>query len=174
MTPFHVVALVAIAATALALTRANVVHGLLYLIVSLLAVAVIFFLVGAPLVAALEVIVYAGAIMVLFVFAVMLLNPRPAGTGEQSGTTWRMWAGPLVLTGVLVAQLVYVLVRHGPGEAVTGATVDAHRVGIDLFGRYAISIELASLLMLAGAVGAYHVGRRVIPRGEPAGAHRDD
>ena len=52
----------------------NAVHALLYLIVSLLAVAVVFYVLGAPFVAALEVIIYAGAIMVLFVFVVMMLN----------------------------------------------------------------------------------------------------
>ncbi len=58
----------------LAITRLVAVHALLYLIVSLLAVAVVFYTMGAPLVAALEVIIYAGAIVVLFVFVVMMLN----------------------------------------------------------------------------------------------------
>ena len=71
---FYIAGAVAVIATLLMLTRANVVHALLYLIVSLLAVAVVFYTLGAPFVAALEVIVYAGAIMVLFVFVVMMLN----------------------------------------------------------------------------------------------------
>ncbi|HWT46666.1 MAG TPA: NADH-quinone oxidoreductase subunit J, partial [Vicinamibacterales bacterium] len=62
VTTFYLAAAVALIATALAISRKNVVHGLLYLIVSLLAVALIFFVVGAPFVAALEVIIYAGAI----------------------------------------------------------------------------------------------------------------
>ena len=64
----------AVIATLLAITRLVAVHALLYLIVSLLAVAVVFYTMGAPLVAALEVIIYAGAIVVLFVFVVMMLN----------------------------------------------------------------------------------------------------
>ena len=75
-------------------TRTNLVHALLYLVVSLFAVAVVFYTLGAPFVAALEVIVYAGAIMMLFVFAVMLLNlsadvagaraARARGSGRRS------------------------------------------------------------------------------------------
>ena len=71
---FYIAATVALFSTVFALTRSNAAHALIYLIVSLLAVAVIFFLLGAPFAAALEVIVYAGAIMVLFIFVVMLLN----------------------------------------------------------------------------------------------------
>ena len=56
------------------ITRLNAVHALLYLVVSLLAVAMVFFILGAPFVAALEVIIYAGAIMVLFIFVMMMLN----------------------------------------------------------------------------------------------------
>ena len=71
---FYIASAVAVVSTALMLTRLHIVHALLYLIVSLLGVAVVFYLLGASFVAALEVIVYAGAIMVLFVFVVMMLN----------------------------------------------------------------------------------------------------
>lgn len=162
MTLFYAAAIVAILATTLALTRTNVVHGLLYLIVSLLAVAMIFFLIGAPLVAALEVIIYAGAIMVLFVFAVMLLViGRDSAAEERLRLTGRVWVGPLVLTGLLVAELLYVVLGYGPADALAGAEIDAQRVGLDLFGRYALAVEMASMLLLAGAVGAYHLGRRL-------------
>ena len=76
----------AIISTVLTITRLGAVHALLYLIVSLLAVAVVFYTMGAPLVAALEVIIYAGAIMVLFVFVVMMLNlgsARPSRKERQ-------------------------------------------------------------------------------------------
>jgi len=158
-TTFYAAAVVAIAATALAITRKNVVHGLLYLIVSLLAVALIFFVLGAPFVAALEVIIYAGAIMVLFVFVMMLLN-LGAQTVEQERRwlTLRTSVGPLVLTIVLLAELIYALASRG--TATTGLVVDPLQVGIELFGRYAIAVELASMLLLAGLIGAYHLGRR--------------
>ena len=71
---FYLSGAVAVAATLMVITRASAVHALLYLIVSLLAVAIVFFVLGAPFVAALEVIIYAGAVMVLFVFVIMMLN----------------------------------------------------------------------------------------------------
>jgi NADH-quinone oxidoreductase subunit J len=158
-TTFYAAAVIAIIATALAITQKNVVHGLLYLIVSLLAVGLIFFVVGAPFVAALEVIIYAGAIMVLFVFVMMLLN---LGTQtveqERRWLTPRTWVGPLVLTIVLLAELLHALASRGP--ATTGPVVDPLQIGTELFGRYAIAVELASMLLLAGLIGAYHLGRR--------------
>jgi NADH-quinone oxidoreductase subunit J len=158
-TTFYVAAVIAVIATALAITRKNVVHGLLYLIVSLLAVALIFFVLGAPFVAALEVIIYAGAIMVLFVFVMMLLNLGPQTVEqERRWLTPRTWIGPLVLTIVLLAELLYALASRG--TATTGLVVDPLQIGIELFGRYAIAVELASMLLLAGLIGAYHLGRR--------------
>ena len=158
-TTFYAAAIIAIIATALAIRQKNVVHGLLYLIVSLLAVALIFFVVGAPFVAALEVIIYAGAIMVLFVFVVMLLNLGPQTVEqERRWLTPRTWVGPLVLTIALLAELIYALASRGP--ATTGSLVDPLQIGIELFGRYAIAVELASMLLLAGLIGAYHLGRR--------------
>lgn len=158
-TTFYTAAAIAIVATVLAISRKNVVHGLLYLIVSLLAVALIFFAVGAPFVAALEVIIYAGAIMVLFVFVMMLLNLGPQTVGqEQRWLTPRTWIGPVVLTSVLLAELLYALASGGPPR--TGPVIDPRQIGIELFGRYAIAVELASMLLLAGLIGAYHLGRR--------------
>ena len=86
---FYIAGAVAVISTILMLTRLNVVHALLYLIVSLLGVAVVFYTLGAPFVAALEVIIYAGAIMVLFVFVVMMLN-----LGEHGAEMEKQWLTP--------------------------------------------------------------------------------
>jgi len=156
---FYTAAVIAIVATALAISRKNAVHALLYLLVSLLAVALIFFVIGAPFVAALEVIVYAGAIMVLFVFVMMLLNLGPHSIEqERRWLTPRTWIGPLVLTVVLIGELLYALGSRGP--ATTGPLVDSRPVGIELFGPYALGVEIASMLLLSGLIGAYHLGRR--------------
>lgn len=164
VTTFYIAAAVAVIATVLAISQKNVVHGLLYLIVSLLAVALIFFVVGAPFVAALEVIIYAGAIMVLFVFVMMLLNLGPQTVEqEQRWLTPRTWIGPIVLTVVLLAELLYALASRGP--ATTGPVVGPRQIGSELFGRYAIAVELASMLLLAGLIGAYHLGRRQLKTG---------
>ncbi|MCC7416804.1 MAG: NADH-quinone oxidoreductase subunit J [Acidobacteria bacterium] len=160
---FYVAAVVAVLATALAITRRNAVHGLLYLIVSLLAVALIFFVVGAPFVAALEVIIYAGAIMVLFVFVMMLLNLGPQSADQER--RWLppgVWSGPLALAIVLFGELLYVI--GSATLASTGAEIGPVEVGIALYGPYALGVEIASMLLLAGLVGAYHLGRRETER----------
>ncbi|HSE90875.1 MAG TPA: NADH-quinone oxidoreductase subunit J [Candidatus Binatia bacterium] len=155
---FYISGAVAVIATVLMLTRLNVVHALLYLIVSLLALAVVFYVLGAPFVAALEVIIYAGAIMVLFVFVVMMLNLGEHGAEmEERWLTPGIWTGPVVLASILIIEVFY-LVRGG--TAGLGAAVEPKEVGIALFGPYLIGVELASMLLLAGLVGAYHVGFR--------------
>ena len=107
---FYVAGAVAIVSTALMITRLNAVHALLYLIVSLLAVAVVFYTLGAPFIAALEVIIYAGAIMVLFVFVVMLLNlGEEAARSERAAAPASMWIGPSILAAILMAEFVYLL-----------------------------------------------------------------
>jgi NADH-quinone oxidoreductase subunit J len=135
------------------------VHALLYLIVSLLSVALIFFRLGAPFIAALEVIIYAGAIMVLFVFVIMMLNLGPRSTERES--SWLrpgVWLGPITLTIILLIELIYILRQSGAEPLATG-TIEAKQVGISLFGPYLLAAELASMLLLAGVVGAYHLGR---------------
>jgi NADH-quinone oxidoreductase subunit J len=151
---FALSSIVAVAATVMVITRRNAVHALLYLIVSLLAVAVVMLLLGAVFVAALEVIIYAGAIMVLFVFVIMLIGP------EDVVLRARAWIGPSVLGAILLAELVWVLAR-GPLAAVQStAEVSPKQVGIALFGPYVLGTEVAAFLLLAGLVGAYHLGRR--------------
>jgi NADH-quinone oxidoreductase subunit J len=157
---FYISGAVAIAATILMLTQLNAVHALLYLIVSLLAVAVVFYTLGAPFAAALEVIIYAGAIMVLFVFVVMLLNLGEAAIDQES--SWlrpAMWIGPSILVAVLIAEFGYVLIS-GARPTFAPAEIGPAEVGNLLYGRYAIGVELASMLLLGGLVGAYHLGWR--------------
>lgn len=156
---FYISAFVAVISTILVITRTNAVHALLYLIVSLLAVALIFFALGAPFVAALEVIIYAGAIMVLFIFVIMMLNlGGQAAKQEAQLLTPGIWIGPSALVLVLAAELIYFFTT-GQKRFALGAEVSPKAVGISLFGPYVIGVELASMLLLAGLVGAYHLGR---------------
>ena len=154
--PFVVSALVAIAATAMVITRRSAVHALLYLVVSLLAVAVIMFILGGPFVAALEVIIYAGAIMVLFVFVIMLIGH------ENVAVPPRSWIGPSLLAALLLGLLVWVL-GQGSLEPRAIAEIGPKKVGMTLFGPYILAAEIAAFLLLAGLVGAFHLGRRVTP-----------
>lgn len=158
---FYTSAVVAVAATALAITRADAVHALLYLIVSLLAVAMIFLLVGAPFAAALEVIIYAGAIMVLFVFVVMMLDQgwRDPSRADRP-LPGRIWGGPVFLSAILFGELLYLFMTGGTqGPAVT--QVGPKEVGVALLRTYVIGVELASMLLLAGLIGAFYLGRRI-------------
>ncbi len=156
---FYIATVVAILSTALVIVNANVVHALLYLVISLLAVAVIFYILGAPFAAALEVIVYAGAIMVLFIFVVMMLNLGKAAIRQERRwlTPW-IWVGPSGLAAILLGELVYML-WLGPALVSSGTLVGPRQVGALLFGPYMLAVELASMLLLAGLVGAYHLGR---------------
>ncbi len=155
---FYISSAVAIAATVMTITRAVIVHALLYLVVSLLAVALVFYSLGAPFAAALEVIVYAGAIMVLFVFVVMMLNlGKRAAEVERAAMRPAAWIGPSILALVLIVELVAALAR---GHLAAGArpVVDPRSVALALYGPYVIGVELASFLLLGGLVGAYHLG----------------
>jgi NADH-quinone oxidoreductase subunit J len=156
---FYSAAAVAIAATLGVITGKNPVHALLYLIVSLLSVAVIFFAIGASFAGALEIIVYAGAIMVLFIFVVMMLNLGPQVIEQER--LWlkpTSWFGPSLLSLALLAVLGYALLHsHGGVAGVTPVT--PKDVGIALYGPYLLVVELASMLLLAALVTAYHIGR---------------
>jgi NADH-quinone oxidoreductase subunit J len=161
LTLFYGAALVAMSATVLAVTRSSASHALIYLIVSLLAIAVIFYLLGAPFAAALEVVIYAGAIMVLFVFVVMMLNLGQRRTPrERAWLAPRNWIGPSLLSLVLLFELSYIVFTGAARTA--GAVVGPKAVGATLFGPYLLAVELASILLLAALVGAYHLGRRYL------------
>ena len=154
---FYLSGLVAVLATVGLISGSSPVHAVVYLIVSLIAVALVFFALGAPFAGALEIIVYAGAIMVLFVFVVMLLNLGPTVDSERAYLQLRYWLGPGLLAGVLATQ--FVLAVADQAGAVGGAEVSAKQVGIAMFGPYLLAVELASMLLLAGLVAAYHIGK---------------
>ena len=156
---FYLASTIAIGATGMAITRTNPVHALLYLVVSFLAIALIFFTLGAPFAAVLQVLIYAGAIMVLFIFVVMMLNlGEETARQESRWLTPGVWAGPSLLSVILLVELVYVLTGGSPSRG--ALAVDGKEVGIALFGPYLLAVELASMLLLAGLVGAYHLGKR--------------
>jgi NADH-quinone oxidoreductase subunit J len=166
VTIFYLAGILAVIATLLAITQRHAVHALLYLIVSLLAVAVDFYALGAAFVAALEIMIYAGAIMVLFVFVVMMLNvAEHAMEVEREWLRPRSWFGPSVLTLILLGELVYCTVTSPSTPSIANA-VGPKQVGVALFGTYWIGVELASLLLMAGLVGAFHLGRHAIAKEE--------
>ena len=157
---FYVSAAVAVISTFMVITRRNGVHALLYLIVSFLALAFVLSLLGAPFVAALEVIIYAGAIMVLFVFVMMLLNFGPdAYQQKKAWTNLKIWTGPSILAVILLVELLLIVSGVGP-RALIPRVISPKEVSVAMFGTYLLGIELSSMILLAGMVGAYHLGRR--------------
>ncbi len=166
---FYFAALLAIVASLKVVTGKNTVHALLYLVVSLLAVAVCFYLMGAPFAAGLEVIVYAGAILVLFVFAIMMFGlgqdetlHAPSVDGRIYGTKvnkFNLWFGPFLLALLLLTELVYAINSGEIQAKLTSNTIDAKQVGILLYGPYLLAVEIASFLLLAGLIGGYHFAK---------------
>ncbi|OGP13080.1 MAG: NADH dehydrogenase [Deltaproteobacteria bacterium GWA2_54_12] len=158
---FYVSGTVAMISTLRVVTGKNAVHALLYLVVSLLAAALVFYSLGAPFIAALEVIIYAGAIMVLFVFVIMMLNLGPGAERQKKGLLDpKAWAGPALLALVLVLELLYLFAGGGLEGPPRAAYINPKAVALALFGPYFIGVELASLLLLAALVAAWHLGRR--------------
>jgi len=167
---FYTSALVALLASLGVITGTHPVHALLYLILSLIAVALIFFALGAPFAGALQVIVYAGAIMVLFVFVVMMLNlGRDTQVEERAWLKPRIWAGPSVLATALLLVLLAALLRGEVAHVIGGAGIEAREVGGLLFGAWLLVVELAAMLLLAALVTASHLGRDAQPEQLPGG-----
>lgn len=158
---FYIAAVLALFATLRVITCRHTMHAILYFIVSLLAVAVIFFLLGAPFAGVLEVILYAGAVMVLFVFTVMLAGGEEAVPARRHLEP-RALVLPVLLSLALLVDLLFVL---GASETDLLPIASFEQVGpkvvaTSLFGPYLIGVELSALLLLVGMLGAYHLGRR--------------
>jgi NADH-quinone oxidoreductase subunit J len=157
---FYISAIVAALSTILVVTRTHAVHALLYLVVSLLAVAVAFYAMGAHFAAALEAITYAGAIMVLFVFVVMMLNlGKEVQEREKRWLRPTTWLGPTALAGILLGEVLYTL-QTTPAGGTMGHITPIGTSGQLLFGPWMLAVELSGMLLLAAMVAAYHLGRR--------------
>lgn len=161
---FYALALVALIASLRVITHSNPVHAILSLIVSLLAVAGIFFVLGAPFAGVLEIIVYAGAILVLFVFVIMMLNLGSDNQAqEKSWLSSQVWAVPICLMLIIATVLVALVV--GSGERLghlSHSTIDAKLVGESLFTQYLLLVEVAAFLLLGALVAAYHLGKKAL------------
>jgi NADH-quinone oxidoreductase subunit J len=160
MIVFMIAATIAVFATVMVITRYNMIHALLYLVVSFLAIAIVFYVLGAPFIAALEIIVYAGAIVVLIIFAIMMLNlKQEAVDQERLWLTKDVYIGPAILSVILLSEIIYMILSSGelPGET---TMMDSKAVGLALYGPYVIGVELCGILLMSGIVGAYHLGRQ--------------
>ena len=157
---FYLFALVAVAASLLVVAQRNPVYSVLLLIASFGALSGLYVLLDAPFVAVIQIVVYAGAIMVLFLFVVMLLNvpreePAPPVSALLGPTGMRMG---VVLSVLLGAEVVWALSRVGIGWFAQGASAasvsDVALIGKALFTRHAFAFEATSILILVAMVGA--------------------
>jgi NADH-quinone oxidoreductase subunit J len=156
---FALIALIAIASALGLVLKRNAIHGALFLVVNLGSVAALYLTLGAEFLAAAQVIVYAGAIMVLFVFAIMVLIPGKEETGPDPRRSWRLLALPV--GGLLLVQvLAIVLGTSGPTPAGAPAPGGVEAIGRLLFTDYLFPFELTSVLLLAAMVGVLLLARR--------------
>lgn len=156
---FLVLAAVAVGSALGLVLRRNAIHGALFLVVNLGSVAALYFTLGAEFLALAQVIVYAGAIMVLFVFAIMVLIPGKEETGPDPHRPDRLLALPV---GALLLLQLVAIVAAGRGAAPPGP---APAAGVEALGRllftdYLFPFELTSVLLLAAMVGVLVLARR--------------
>jgi NADH-quinone oxidoreductase subunit J len=155
---FYILAAVVIAATLFSVTERHPVHAIVYLATSFFALAVIFYLLAAPLAAVFEVIIYAGAIMVLFLFVIMMLDlghpEKVKGPGMRD-----CWPAAVLGITVLIAFAVLVLASSQPVPSPPAAAGIRETARI-LYRNYGIAVEIVSLQLLFALVGALYLGRR--------------
>jgi NADH-quinone oxidoreductase subunit J len=148
------------------ISRTNIVHGLIALIFTFINVAAIFLLTGAYFLAVIQVMVYAGAILVLFTFVVMFLNLSEFQQIEQLHPRQKWLAlvlAPIVLAEFVIVALAASFVSAGGGlapAAVAAAGGNSYVLGVTLFNEALLPFEVASLILLVGMVGAIVLAKK--------------
>jgi NADH-quinone oxidoreductase subunit J len=153
---FYVLAALILVTTGLAITRRNLVHAVVYLVLSFFGSAMLFYLLGAPVLAALEVIIYAGAIMILFLFIIMMLK---GGGREEKMFPLRQWLPAVGLGFIYVAASALIaLTDSGTRIDLQTAMASPRTFGQYIFQQHWLSIEIVSLLLLIALVGVLYLG----------------
>lgn len=160
-TLFYILAAVMIIATILAITEKHPVHAIMYLVTSFFALAVIFYMLAAPLIAMFEVIIYAGAVMVLFMFVIMMLDLGEPGGAKRPSFMHCFPA--LLLTGIILASLAVLTSKRSIAIPSVAHLVSVKEFAVILFGKYGVAIEIISMQLLFAVVGALYLGRRRKP-----------
>ncbi len=164
---FYVLAALILATTAMAVTRRNLIHAVLYLILSFFGSALMFYLFGAPLLAMLEIIIYAGAIMILFLFIVMML--RVDETQEPLFPTSQWVPAAIMAAGYLAVVFSIGSIESTRTDVLTPAVALPKAFGLHLFKTHWLSIEIVSYLLLVALVGALFLGINSGRRGHTGG-----
>lgn len=156
---FYVFAGIAVLSALVVVGQRNPLYSAFALVVTLCSLAAIFGLLGSPFIAALQVIVYAGAIMVLFLFVLMLLNVRREEDRPREGGR-ALAAIALVAIVLLVAQAGFVLVRAQPGSVPPLDASTRKMAGVLFSAHFLYAFEATSILILAALVGAVALARK--------------
>jgi NADH-quinone oxidoreductase subunit J len=157
---FVIFGAIAVGGAIMVVTRRHPMASALYLILTLFAVAALFVLRQSHFLAAIQVIVYAGAVVVLFIFVIMLINV-PDGKLPVERATGLRFLG-VIVAGLFIVETALVARRFG-GPEVAGADAGSVRaVGRALFGDYLLAFEVTSVLLLAAVIGAIALAKRKI------------
>ena len=160
---FYTFATIAIVSATLVITRPNVVHSAAFLGATLFAVAGIFLTLHAEFLAGVQVIVYVGGILVLFVFVIMLIAVERSIHERQYS---RQWMIALITSGILIVEIGYGLFRGAEsfplpaGAPTTAGLGNSERVGVALYTTYLLPFEIASVLLLVAIVGAVVLAKK--------------
>jgi NADH-quinone oxidoreductase subunit J len=156
---FYTIGLLIAASTTLAVTRRNLIHAVLYLVLSFFGTAMLFYLLGAPFLAALEIIIYAGAIMVLFLFLIMMIRIKKLpGMFFPVG---QLLPAIFISAGFVLVSTLLIGRGEGGGSPMKAFQAPPLDFGAYLFQAHWLSVEIASMLLLVALVGAYLLGRKV-------------
>jgi NADH-quinone oxidoreductase subunit J len=161
---FIILATVAVSCSVMVISQRSAVYSALFLIATMVTLALLFLMLNSPFLAAVQVIVYAGAIMVLFIFVIMLLNLRKDEFGPEKRRAQRFFGiffVFLLLVGIATV-IEWGMSGSEPAEAVSASTPPA---GVEplaqlLFTKYLLPFELASILLLVAIVGAIIMAKR--------------
>ena len=161
---FYSLAVVLVGFSVLTVTARNPVRSAVYLISALLSIAGLFFLMRAEFVGAVQVLVYVGGIMVLFLFVILLVNVERV---EKERKASRQWKAGVVLGVVLTVELVYIILRRRmiidtlPSSAlIEGRSQNTESVGVLLYTEYLLPFEIVSVLLLVAMIGAVVMARK--------------
>jgi NADH-quinone oxidoreductase subunit J len=147
----------------LVITRRNPVHSALALILTLLALAGLYLMLYAPFVAGVQIILYAGGIMVLFLFVIMLVNIEKAAKEEQFNKIWVIGLlAAVALGGLLVAVIVKGKTLFPVNAVLPPEESNTQAIGAMLYGNYVFAFEIASLLLLVAIIGAVVMAKKRI------------
>ena len=158
-------AIVILASAILTITRRNPVHSILFMLLLFFHIAGVFVLLNAEFLAAVQIIVYAGAILILYLFVVMLLNVDRESSAARANRFWPWMVG----FGILIAGEIVLLISRGTFPADTGqpmllAGTGVKELGMALYQKYLVPFEIASVILLVGLVGAVMLAKKTDAR----------